>query len=200
MTDLRNKPPVNTPKQAGTDGDAARGHAVATRFLAHVKDQAVSLLRYLLDIHGMTQAGRTEFRKEVNRVLKEMRSQVEETKGHAEHDVWKSTCRSAGVRISEAVTFSKAVDAGFSIHIKDNQIFDAEGRKLGYHFAVKQAGAFLHAEASNGPTARRGRKAKPVADKLLHYVSETLRISAAEAIALLQAAQDAAEDQEPAPM
>lgn len=195
MTDLRTQPPVNTPKQSGTNGDAARGQAVAVRFMAHVKEQAVSLLRYLVDIHGMTQEGRKEFRVHINKALKEMREQVKELEGHAEHDVWKATLRSAGVRVSEAVTFSKAVDAGVPFHVKDNQIFDAEGRKLGYHFAVKMAGHFLHAEAATGPSVRRGRKAKPVADKLLHYVSETLRITAAEAIALLQAAQEQADAQ-----
>lgn len=141
-------------------GMKARGEAIAEKLMAHIRDQSTSLKRYLSDIIDLDQTGRKAFRVAVGHHLKEIQRHVKDKAGTAEHDLWKSTARSAGVRLSEAVTFSKAVDAGYAPVLAD----------MPYHAMVTASRMFLRSESAAGPTQRRGRKATPVLDKIKQYI------------------------------
>lgn len=133
-----------------------RGEAIADLLIAEVKEQSGTLKRFLQDVYGLDQAGRKAFRVQVQHHLKQIRAHVVAKKGTPEGDVYATTARSAGVRLSEATVFSRAVDAGYSPDFTTGT----------YHSCVAQARAYLDSDAANGPTARRGRKASPFIDKV----------------------------------
>lgn len=149
-------------KSAADLAMAARGGAIAHLFVAHVRDAATSLKRFLVDIQGLTHEGRIGFRTSLGEELKAMRKNTKASEGTVNEAAWKSSSRSYGVRISEAITFSRAVDAGYS----------PEMANMNYHALIGEARVFLDAESTTGPTVKRGRKATPTLDKVRAYLEK----------------------------
>ena len=162
-------------KSAADLAMAARGGAIAHLFVAHVRDRAAGLKRFLVDIQGLTHEGRMGFRTSLGEELKAMRKNTKSAEGTVNEAAWKSAARSYGVRISEAVTFSRAVDAGYS----------PEMEGMNYHALIGEARVFLDAESTTGPTVKRGRKATPTLDKVKAYL-EKAKLSAAECEAVAE--------------
>lgn len=146
-------------QQAHDRADIAKGQAVAELLIKGVQEQAGKLRRFLMDLVDLSQAGRSGFRVAVNQHLKEIRKHVNAVKGTPEHAAYAAAGRSAGTRLSEAITFSKAVDAGFS----------PEWERMPYHAMIGAARIVLASESAVGPTQRRGRKAIPNVDKLVAF-------------------------------
>lgn len=141
-------------------GMKARGEGIADMLVRCVKDQQTTLKRFLVDIAALDQQGRKAFRLSVNKHLKNIRAHVNSAKGTPEEAAWATTGRSAGVRLSEAVTFSRACDAGYTPAFAE----------MPYHSCIGMARTFLQSESSTGPTVRRGRKATPVLDKVKQFL------------------------------
>lgn len=138
------------------------GTAVATAMLGALKEQAVSLKVYLTRIRELSQPGRTGFRVEVERLRKLARTEIKKLKGGEHYAGWLRTQKSAFARFSEAVTFSKAVDVGYSPDMSES-----------YHVICGKAGAFLASRSeASGPAVRRGRKATPIEDKIAVYLAK----------------------------
>lgn len=155
-------------------GSEAKGSALATTMIAEIKAQCGVLKRFLVNIRDLDHAGRKAFRVTVSAYLKKMRATVTTMEDTPQHATYAATARSAGVRMSEAVTFSKACDVGYNPDM-------AEGS---YHWHVSEARKFLAAEAAGqtdvdgntvtpiGPTRRRGRQATPFIDKVKNLVTK----------------------------
>jgi hypothetical protein len=141
-------------------GEKAKGAAVADLLVKAVQEQGNKLRMFLVNIAELTQDGRSAFRVAVQAHLRQIRKHVQAVKGTPEEPAYAASARSAGVRLSEAVTFSKAIDAGFS----------PEWEGVPYHSMIGFARTFLQAEAAVGPTQRRGRKATSPVDKALAYI------------------------------
>lgn len=168
----------NKTKQSKSAADlamAARGGAIAHLFVSHIRDAATSMKRFLVDIQGLTHEGRIGFRTSLGEELKAMRKNLKSAEGTVNEASWKSSSRSYGVRISEAVTFSRDVDAGYS----------PEMEGMNYHALIGEARVFLDAESTTGPTVKRGRKATPTLDKVKAYL-EKAKLSAAECEAVAE--------------
>lgn len=156
-------------------GSEAKGAAVASAMISEIKQQAGALKRFLIEIRDLDHAGRKSFRVAVQHFLKKMRATVLTKEGTPEHGAYAATARSAAVRMSEAVSFSKACDAGYNPEDLDSG---------SYHYQVSLAREFLNAEAVAqtdaegnviepvGPTRRRGRKATPFIDKVKNLVNK----------------------------
>lgn len=157
-------------------GSEAKGSAIASAMISELKQQAGALKRFLQEIYELDHAGRKAFRVAVSHFLKKMRATVLTKEGTAEHSTFKKTAASAGARMSEAVSFSKACDAGY-------QPKDLNAGS--YHYQVSLAREFANAEAAAiqvdadgnviepvGPTRRRGRKATPFIDKIKNLVNK----------------------------
>ena len=155
-------------------GSEAKGEAIASQLIAEVKAQGGILKRYLINIRDLDQVGRRAFRVAVSAFLKKMRATVTTMEGTPEHATYAATARSAGVRMSEAVTFSKACDAGYNPDMEEGT----------YHWHVSEARKFLAAEAAGqtdvdgntvtpiGPTRKRGRQPTPFIDKVKNLVTK----------------------------
>ena len=143
-------------------GEIAKGQAVAELLIRSVQEQAGRLRRFLMDIADLTQAGRSGFRVAVTKHLRDIRKHVNAAKGTPEYAAYAASGRSAGVRLSEAVTFSKAVDAGFS----------PEWEGMPYHTMIGAARTVLASESAVGPTVKRGRKAASPVDKAIAYLAK----------------------------
>lgn len=157
--------------KAVASGSQAKGEAIASQMISEIKAQAGVLKRFLVEILHLDHAGRKAFRVAVQHHLKAMRAHVLTKENTPEHDTYAAAARSAGVRMSEAVTFSKACDSGYSPENMDDG---------SYHYQVAQARVFLASQGTTegqvdedgnvitavGPTRRRGRKATPFIDKV----------------------------------
>lgn len=141
---------------------AARGESCARLFLAECKGQGDSLKRFLGDVVEMDQEGRKAFRVTLNAQLKSYRKEVNEGKDTPEKPYLQASARSAGTRISEATTFSRAIDAGYSP--------DFDG--FTYHQMIGMSRTFLQSESATGPTQRRGRPATPILDKVKAFLNK----------------------------
>lgn len=171
-------------KHAADKANEAKGQALAEVLFRCVREQASSLKRFLHNIADLDQAGRRGFRVAVQQHLKDIRAHVHDKEGTDEHAAYAATARSAGVRMSEAVTFSKAIDAGYNASIADNP----------YHSLVSGARLFLQGQAS-GPTVKRGRPAKSLADKIKAYLERECKTAedfeqAAEVAAAVAASKE----------
>lgn len=186
VTNPIGKGPTNQ-KAANDKAMQAKGAAVAINLIKECERQAGSLKRFLVDIHGLTQSGRTSFRVEIKKSLDTMRATLKALEGTPEYDVMAPAVRSSVVRVSEAVTFSKAIDAGFDVDM------DTES----YHVLVTSARIFLNgqsaaaAESNNegdptatpvGPTRRRGRKATPILDKVKKFLKNNVKPEEMESV------------------
>lgn len=146
------------PKSAADSGMEARGSALARTFLAEVRHQSGILARYLAEIAALDQTGRRQFRVDITAHLNQMREHV---KANPDNPVFQKAFNSAQVRISEARTFSKAIDAGME--------FDASQP---YHALIAAARLTLESSSATGPTQRRGRPAKPLLDKFKAWLEK----------------------------
>lgn len=147
------------------------GAGAAESFLNCVKAQAVSLKVYLQRIAETDQQWRKGFRVALDKARDDMRAHAKAREGMPDEDVFAQALRSALPRISEAIGFSKAVDAGF-----------VPDMTQGYHAIIGAATAFRNSQSASGgsdegkdsvgPTVKksRGRKATPVLDKVKNYL------------------------------
>lgn len=162
--------PTTDVKKANDKANYDAGAGAAEAFLSLVKAQAVSLKVYLQRIAETDQQWRKGFRVALTKHRDDMAEHVKARKGMADSAVYEQAYKSAQPRISEAITFSKAIDAGF-----------VPDMAQGYHAIVGASRAFLNASSAAqgtdsttnaGPTQRkaRGRKATPVLDKVKNYL------------------------------
>lgn len=157
-------------KKANDKANYDAGAGAAEAFISLVKSQGVSLKVYLQRIAETDQQWRKGFRVALEKARDDMRAHVKAREGKADLPVYEQALRSALPRFSEAIGFSKAVDAGFQPDMSQ-----------GYHAIIGAANAFRQSnsaakgtdEASaSGPTVRksRGRKSTPVLDKVKNYL------------------------------
>lgn len=158
----------------------AQGEALADLFNKEVQNQAVTLKRYMQDLFVLSLEGRQAFRVKMESIRKEWARLKAEKKGTRDESYYQKVIASAGVRVSEAVTISKAFDAGYNVHQWDTE---------SYHTIVAKARRHLESAASAGPTNKRGRKAKESLEKAKEYLAK-LEFSAddiGELLAFVQA-------------
>jgi hypothetical protein len=154
-------------------GAVAQGEAVAVLVIRSVKDSLTTGLMMLKEIQQLTQEGRQKFRAKLEEHLASIREQVrasgktakeakdEETaKAHA---MLKGAAAVWRVRISEYLTFAKAVDHGYGLE-----------PKLGYAKVMTGARMLLASGVTSGPTKKRGRQRIDVREKVLKYLSDRL--------------------------
>ncbi len=181
------------------NGSVAQGEALADTFIKAIQDQGNSLLRFVKDLFDLSLDGRKSFRVKIEHVLREQRAFVAEQKDTPEHAVLEKTLRSFSVRMSEAVTISKAFDAGFNpVWEQDSTgkwTASHDSKYHGYHSVVALARTFLDTAASNGPTAKRGRKATPALEKAVNYIAK-LGLTDPEFSQLITLLQEAAHTEE----
>lgn len=148
-------------KKAAASGMRARGEAVADNLMHECNSQGNKLKMFLIDIADLDQVGRTAFRTRIRDALYHVRAGRETFKGTEQEAPFAATSRSAGVRVSEAVTFSKAIDLGFTP--------DFEG--MTYAALIGEARVFKKGNAV-GPTEKRGRKAATLAEKFQKFLAD----------------------------
>lgn len=165
------------PQTAGEFQDAAhatgakqQGSALAHLFLLYVEQQATTLKQVLKDLASLHNDGRDEFRKEVDAIRKERAKFVQSHKSGEQHERLKKINQSASVRLSEAVTYSKALDMGYSPDWEQS-----------YHTIVADARLLVNASASS----TRGRKAKSDLEKAKEFLAK-LSLSADDRNAILE--------------
>lgn len=169
--------PIGKPKadvaKANAKANESLGAGCAESFLNCVKSQAISLKIYLQQIALADQHFRKAFRVALDKHRDAMREHVKATEGQPEHAVYKAAFDSAKPRISEAIGFSKAIDAGFVPNMAQ-----------GYHAIIGASVAFRNSTSSAateggktgvqsvGPTQKksRGRVALPVLDKVKNFL------------------------------
>jgi len=158
------------------NGATAQGEALATRFNEACREEGNRLMMYLKDLFELSLDGRKAFRVQVTHILKEWRALVKSKEGAPDEELYKRISRSAGVRLSEAVTVSKAFDAGFNPEFDKSStggiIAKVDDQYATYHPLVAYARQFMDAQASNGPTVKRGRKAKDEVTKACEYLAK----------------------------
>lgn len=156
-------------KKANDTANYDAGAGAAEAFINVVKSQAVSLKVYLQRIAETDQQWRKGFRVTLDKARDDMRAHVSAREGMADQKVYEQALRSALPRISEAIGFSKAIDAGFTPDMTQ-----------GYHAIIGAATAFRNSSSASGepgtesvgPTVRkqRGRTKTPVLDKVKNYL------------------------------
>lgn len=168
---------------AHESGVRSQGAALADLFMKYVEQSASSLKQCLKDLVQLSNDGREEFRKQIDSIRKERNKFVKDSKGTDQHDRLKKINQSATVRLSEAVSFSKALDMGF---VPD---FDQS-----YHTIVSDARMMLDSGA-----AKRGRKAKTDLEKAMEFLAK-LQLSDDDRGQLLEFVASGCDDTEPALM
>lgn len=157
-------------KKANDQANYNAGAGAAEAFITLVKSQGVSLKGYLQRIAETDQQWRKGFRVALEKARDDMHAHVKAREGKADLPVYEQALRSAMPRFSEAIGFSKAIDAGF-----------VPDMSQGYHALIGAANAFRRSQSAaagtdeasaSGPTVRksRGRKATPVLDKVKNYL------------------------------
>jgi len=158
------------------NGQIAQGEALAVKFNEHCRDEGSKLMRYMQDLFVLSLQGRKAFRVNIEHILKQWRAEVKKHEGQEDHELFQRMARSAGVRMSEAVTVSKAFDAGFNplfeLSSANTIVVKVNDQFAGYHALIGYARSFLDSQAANGPTAKRGRKAKDAVTKACEYLAK----------------------------
>lgn len=150
-------------------GDAAAGSALATLVIRKIGEQATSMRLYLKNICDLSQKGREAFRVALQENIRNQKAFLSAMDPDSlEYHTLKKAINSATVRLSEFVTFSRAVDMGFAI--------DAEET---YYSAIAGAREFKNAQAADGidakgPTRRRGRPAAALTDKFKKFLVDNV--------------------------
>lgn len=166
-------------------GASHQGAALADLFMRYVEQQSTTLKTVLRDLTTLAPAGREEFRRRVDSIRKERNKFVLDHKGMPEHDRLKKVNQSASVRLSEAVSFSKAIDLQYMPDWEQS-----------YHVIVTDARMVLEANASG---AKRGRKAKTEIEKAKEFLAK-LALTGEEEAALILFIQEGRTDAEEAPL
>jgi len=162
--------PTTDVKAANDKANYDAGTGAAEAFVSLVKSQGVALKVYLQRISETDQQWRKGFRVALEKARDDMRAHVKAREGMADLSVYEQALRSAMPRFSEAIGFSKAIDAGF-----------VPDMSQGYHAIIGAANAFRNSASAAqgtdsttnaGPTQRkaRGRKSTPVLDKVKNYL------------------------------
>lgn len=133
--------------------ETQRGEALAETAIKEARGQASAWARIYVSLLVLTAEGRIGFRKITNKHAKEMRANVEILGNTG--DI-KKTRASALVRLSELNTISKAIDGGAKMD-----------KEWPFHYAVGFARQHLE---TNGAKDGRGRKTKPVLDKVKEFL------------------------------
>lgn len=158
------------------NGAVAQGDALADAFIETVKSHGNALMRFMKDLFDLSLDGRKAFRVKIEHILKEQRAYVKSQDGTPEHEQLAKTFASFQVRMSEAVTVSKAYDAGYNPLWETDSTgkwtANSNGKYHGYHSLVGEARVFLSSGASGGPTMKRGRKATPALEKAVNYITK----------------------------
>jgi len=159
------KPTVDV-KKANDKANYSLGEGAAESFINCVKAQGVSLKVYLQAIADGDQQWRKGFRVALDKHRDAMNEYV---KANPDNPVYAAAAKSAKPRISEAIGFSKAIDAGFSPDMSQ-----------GYHAIIGASVAFRASKSAPadgtaehvGPTVKktRGRTAKPKLDKVKAFL------------------------------
>ena len=158
------------------NGAVAQGDALADAFVETVKSHGNALMRFMKDLFDLSLDGRKAFRVKIEHILKEQRAYVASFKDKPEHEHLSKTFASFQVRMSEAVTVSKAYDAGYNPVWETDSTgkwaASSNGKWHGYHSLIGEARVFLSSGASGGPTMKRGRKATPALEKAVNYIAK----------------------------
>lgn len=166
-------------QRANTTARKATGAAVAELFLKTLAEQGGKLLRYLGDLSKMDNDARKEFRTTLDALMQQRREELKElresitkarqtnnaeafVKLSAEHNLRNRTFNSFKVRVSEAVTFAKACDAGYQDYSESD----------GYHKSVAKARMFNAAKA--GAAAKSGRRVRSAEDMIFAAVRKVI--------------------------
>ena len=178
------------PQTQGEFQDAAQqtgakhqGSALADLFMRYVEQQASTLKTILKDLTTLAPAGREEFRARVDAIRKERNKFVLDHKGTDQYTRLKKVNQSASVRLSEAVSFSKAIDLAYTPDWDQS-----------YHTIVTDARMLLDAGAS-----KRGRKAKTDLEKALEFLAK-LKLDKDEEAMVIKFIADGRVSDEPAPL
>jgi len=148
-------------KKANDAADAAKGKAIASLLIKEIEAQAGKLKKFLVNLMELSQAGRTAFRTSVKEHMTALRAAQPDKESHpAEHEMYGKMLNSVGVRLSEAVSFSKAVDKGYMPDLES----------ANYHALIVEARMVNASDVSAGPAEKRGRKAKDTLEKLQSYL------------------------------
>lgn len=160
--------------QIQVSGDA-QGIALASLFIKHIQEQGNSMLRYIKDLFDLSLDGRKAFRVYLTEQLTEQRAFVKAHEDTPHHAMMKRTLASATTRQSEAITISKAFDAGFNPEWEKDSTgkwcAKVEDQYAQYHGLVAFARGFLESSAA-GPTQKRGRPAKDKLTKAQEYLAK----------------------------
>lgn len=163
------KPNANS-KKAADAAMKASGEAIADELIRTEAAHGARLMVYLTRLAQLSQAGRTGFRVTIKDRLDAERSNLQMLKGNPKQGIPEDPdyairareVRSMTTRVSELVTFSKAVDQGFG---PDNYA------GADFYRTIALARAYLTGDSA-GPTQKRGRPATPFLDKLKKFLSE----------------------------
>lgn len=147
-------------KAANKSGNVARGEALASVVFKDIKDNFGKMRGYLADIKGLDTDARKAFRISFQSLLNQARKAVKTWEKTPEHDFHKRTLRTLSVRVSEMVTFSKAIDG---LWVPD--------MSQGYGQLIAGAVLFNRSNISSGKETA-GRKAKPVLDKVKAFLDK----------------------------
>jgi hypothetical protein len=180
------KTPVSNPKNAPTNGDKAKGAALAvvcikyaTERMAEEEKQQNKLLTICKSIAALPRDGHAEFRSQLSAELTLAKAchkaaSDDGTKVSRQHTAGYSI-NSFTVLVSNWRTISAAVELGLSIEGK------SWGQILGEAVETKNAHAAHASEGAQVPTKRKaGRKATPLIDKAVKAAEELLENNPAD--------------------
>lgn len=164
--------PVGTPRvetkaalasgQKALDAAAkAIGDQVASEFLEAVREQGQTLRRHLQAIFQLSPVGRAGFRAHIAKLLNEQRAFVKDAGDTPKGKHLAQCLRSGTVRVSEAVTFSKACDGGFIPNMVQS-----------YHAIITDAREWQRAHAAGNT---QGRAKKTPLDRIKDALVRMLR-------------------------
>lgn len=158
MSIIGEKQDKGAQNQAAQETQQARsGEAIAELLIKLVQGQAASLKMHLRDLCELTTAGRIGFRVAIAKHLKELNAHVKAKKDTPEYETFRRAKNSAAARLSETVSFTKGIDAGYSPNWNDS-----------YHALIATARTFLDSSS----TGKRGAKTVPVLDKIRKYLDK----------------------------
>ena len=140
-----------------------RGISVFQSMLAFVKSKDRTMTMFLIDILNLDMLGRKAFVDANAAERKKQNAYVKSLKGTPEHAAWKAIPASAMTRISEAVTFCKAVDMGYTPVLNDAGTDTVDG----YAAVVCEAREFLR---QAGAGSDRGPKKTTFEEKLKAFL------------------------------
>lgn len=160
-------------KGAADKGLTARGVALAEGLITFLKsEERGKLKRVLVDIVELDQQGRKAFRLRLLAERKAINAHVKAAEGTDDHAMMKKAANVAGARMSESMSFAKAVDAGYYPELVKSKDGTSDFPGVGYSACIALARTYLESQSAAGPTVKAGRKATPVLDKVKAYLEK----------------------------